>query len=340
MIAEDLRPAAASLLDEAGFSPAAQFTRIDGGGNNQVFRAESDGRLAALKVYFHHPQDQRDRLNAEYSYSRLLWDHGVRGVPQPLAADWTARLGLYEFVQGQKLLPAEVDAGALDSALTFFLAGNSADLRRDGQGLPAASEACFSTAAHLGTVRRRLARLDDATDAEARGFVRGQVQPFWQNLEAEVLAACGRLGLKPDDEIALDMRCISPSDFGFHNALREPSGALRFIDFEYAGWDDPAKLVGDFFNQVQVPVSPGFFEGFARRIAGQFPDPERNFARFEMLLPVYAVKWITIMLNDFLPVGEKRRGFAGDPAQVLARKQAQLAKAHQAFDRLAAAPAL
>ena len=82
MIAEDLRPAAQALLAEAGFAGSARFTHIDGGGNNQVYRAECDGRLAALKVYFHHPQDQRDRLNAEYSFSRLLWDHGVKGVPQ------------------------------------------------------------------------------------------------------------------------------------------------------------------------------------------------------------------------------------------------------------------
>lgn len=344
MIAEDLRPAAQALLAEAGFAGSARFTHIDGGGNNQVYRAECDGRLAALKVYFHHPQDQRDRLNAEYSFSRLLWDHGVKGVPEPLAADRGARLGLYEFVRGEKLTAAEVDAAAIDGALDFFVSGNGAGLRGDGQGLPVASEACFSIAAHLAAVRSCLARLDGLdgptpTDREAGGFVHDEVQPCWQTLEARVMAAAQRLGLAPEEEIAPAMRCISPSDFGFHNALREPSGALRFIDFEYAGWDDPAKLVGDFFNQVQVPVPQDFVDGFARRVAGCFPDPERNLARYEILLPVYSVKWIAIMLNDFLPVGEKRRSFAGNPSQALARKQAQLAKARQAFDRLAATPA-
>jgi hypothetical protein len=142
------------------------------------------------------------------------------------------------------------------------------------------------------------------------------------------------LGIAPDDEIGGDMRCLSPSDFGFHNALREPSGALRFVDFEYAGWDDPAKLVGDFFNQVQVPVPPALFGAFARRVAAQFADPERNLARYELLLPVYAMKWITIMLNDFLPEGGLRRSFAGDASQVVARKQGQIVKARQAFARL------
>src|SRR6185503_11886129 len=46
---------------------------------------------------------------------------------------------------------------------------------------------------------------------------------------------------------------LSPSDFGYHNAVLADDETVRFFDFEYAGWDDPAKLVCDFFNQVEVP---------------------------------------------------------------------------------------
>jgi hypothetical protein len=345
MIADNLRAPAEALMAQAGFAAPAKFVRIDGGGNNQVFCAESGDRRAALKVYFHHPKDQRDRLNAEYSFSSLLWNHGVALVPQPLGLDRQARLGLYEFVEGDKLTAQQVDSGAVDAALDFFTSANAPALRQEGQGLPLASEACFSLAAHLTTVRRRLARLDqlegsDPADRDAALFVRDSVQPAWQVLETDVLAGMARLGIAPDDEIGQDMRCLSPSDFGFHNALREPSGALRFVDFEYAGWDDPAKLVGDFFNQVQVPVSPALFGAFAGRVAAQFPDPESNLARFALLLPVYSMKWIAIMLNDFLPEGGMRRSFAGDAGQAAARKQNQLAKARQAFARLTDIPAL
>ena len=38
---------------------------------------------------------------------------------------------------------------------------------------------------------------------------------------------------------------LSPSDFGFHNTLLTNEG-LKFIDFEYFGWDDPVKLTCDF----------------------------------------------------------------------------------------------
>ena len=42
------------------------------------------------------------------------------------------------------------------------------------------------------------------------------------------------------------MQVFSPSDFGFHNTILEDDGDLKFLDFEYFGRDDPAKLMADF----------------------------------------------------------------------------------------------
>ena len=41
---------------------------------------------------------------------------------------------------------------------------------------------------------------------------------------------------------------MSPSDFGFHNVIKKDD-FLYFIDFEYAGLDDPVKLICDFYCQ-------------------------------------------------------------------------------------------
>ena len=64
-------------------------------------------------------------------------------------------------------------------------------------------------------------------------------------------------------------RALSPSDFGLHNALRTKDGQLRFIDFEYFGWDDPVKLVSDTAIQpgsslphsAGPPLDPSGFRG-------------------------------------------------------------------------------
>ena len=125
-------------------------------------------------------------------------------------------------------------------------------------------------------------------------------------------------------------RLLSPSDFGFHNAILEKNNTLRFIDFEYAGWDDPAKLVCDFFCQPEVPVPLTYFEAVTHFIAGKASNPPDLWSRIDLLFPVYHLKWCTIILNDFLPVGNARRRFARQP-NVTDRKIKQLEKVRYYF---------
>ena len=47
---------------------------------------------------------------------------------------------------------------------------------------------------------------------------------------------------------------LSPSDFGFHNSLFR-NNKLFFFDFEYAGWDDPIKLMCDFILNPDYKIS-------------------------------------------------------------------------------------
>ena len=58
-------------------------------------------------------------------------------------------------------------------------------------------------------------------------------------------------------------RSLSPSDFGFHNALLEADGRLTFVDFEYFGWDDPVKIVAD----VMLHPGMGLSADHGRRFA-------------------------------------------------------------------------
>ena len=117
---------------------------------------------------------------------------------------------------------------------------------------------------------------------------------------------------------------MSPSDFGYHNALRTKKG-LVFFDFEYAGWDDPAKVVGDFFSQVEIPAPLGALKRFANAVASIHGDPASILHRINLLCPLYRIKWCCIVLNEFLPMDADRRAFA--QGQANNRKQEQLGKA-------------
>jgi hypothetical protein len=118
--------------------------------------------------------------------------------------------------------------------------------------------------------------------------------------------------------------------------LRTPgaSDQLKFIDFEYSGWDDPAKTVCDFFCQPDVTVPMKFFDRVSRAFVEDSSDPEFHLRRIALLLPVYRVKWCCIMLNEFLPVGSRRRSFAKDPASQEQRRATQLQKVRRALDAI------
>ena len=76
-----------------------------------------------------------------------------------------------------------------------------------------------------------------------------------------------------------------------------------------------------------------FYARFADRFAAARPRAGLHRKRFDLLLPVYRVKWVCIMLNDFLPAGDKRRRFAAG-ADADARRATQLAKARSALQAL------
>ena len=331
-----LQPAALSRLLKlfSGESPHS-LEPLTGGANNRVHRARTvSGHDYIVKQYFTPASDTRDRYRSEHSFYTFAWETArVRCIPEPLAWNETDRLGAFALIEGTRLEQATADD--VTAALDFFAQLNAARTRTRVDALRPAAETCHTLTEHLATVQSRMDRLTgisgtDPIDAAARSFVSDTLFPAWQDaLHHPALLAA--LSDKHADSAPLP-RCVSPSDFGFHNTLRRADGSLVFFDFEYAGWDDPAKLVCDFFCQPAVPAPIDCYDNFVDRVAAALgcASSEVLAARCRLLLPIYQLKWCTIMLNEFLPAGNRRRRFAGT-ADIVARKTTQLAKAAAAL---------
>jgi hypothetical protein len=323
------------LVASAGFDHDVRLSQLPGGANNRVYRVCGNGVTGLVKSYFQHLTDRRDRLGAEFAFSSYAWDSGVRAVAQPLACDATHRLALYEFIEGRHLLQGEITERLVREAVHFYLAINRHRHSPRARTLPMASEACFRIGEHLSCVERRIRRLlgtDDlsAINRDAIGFVRHELLGMWSRVQKAIGRRARRFGLTLDAEIAPGDRCLSPSDFGFHNALVAPDERLRFIDFEYAGWDDPARMVCDIFCQPQIPVPTQYYGLIVDMVAGGAAEPWRCRQRVDILLPAYRLKWCCILLNDFLPDGGERRRFSGNDPEY--QKAEQLRKARQVLD--------
>jgi hypothetical protein len=160
--------------------------------------------------------------------------------------------------------------------------------------------------------------------------------PAWAVVKSQLMAGARAASLSIDEPIGADERCLSPSDFGFHNALMDDEGHLTFLDFEYAGLDDPAKLVSDFFCQPEVPVPLAYHAHFIDRMERRLALDAAAIARCRLLLNSYRVKWTCIILNDFVLLDSARRAFASEADRAI-RHAEQLAKADASMAEIEAA---
>jgi hypothetical protein len=180
--------------------------------------------------------------------------------------------------------------------------------------------------------RRRLDRLRQVEGEypDLRSFIERSLIPAAAAAIRRFELRYASLGWDPGAALAAARRALSPSDFGLHNALRGKDGQLRFIDFEYFGWDDPVKLVSD------TAIHPGsnFAEDSRRllveRLSREFEADDPAFAvRRDALYPLFGMIWCLIILNDYLPDSRSRRVFAIRRNELEARLAGQLDKARR-----------
>jgi len=330
MSLEAVTPGIAAALGVPQSRRAALHVQPGGsGGNSRIYVVTLDGRKLVAKQYFRHPSDERDRLQAEWAFLEYAARAGIPCVPRPVARDESSGIGIYEHIAGRNLGSADVSAARVQEAANFFLLLNRRENLKTSQALAPASEACFSIAEHLAMVDRRVGRLagipeSSEEDRAARGFV-ASLERRWREVREGVLAATRAAGRDPAAQV--EERCVSPSDFGFHNALLRETGELCFLDFEYAGWDDPAKMAGDFFAHPGVPVSREHFDGFVKTAMSFSRHAAALEARARLLEPIFRIKWCCIVLNEFVPEAAQRRRFATPGADPAASKRRQLDKA-------------
>lgn len=332
---EFIEPAAAALLARVGRNPQHfRMKALAAGGNNRVYRLYGNGEHLVLKCYWHDPSDQRERLRSEYAFLSHVWSLGLRCVPEPLACDPERHAALYEYVEGVRPTAADINEARVLEAASFFASLNVERSRAGAITLPSASEACFSVAEHLRMVDdrlERLARVKSASPADkAAALFVAELKCAWEDSKRAILANVAR----PDEPLPRHWRCLSPSDFGFHNTLLRCGGELCFLDFEYAGWDDPAKAFGDFFAHPGLAVSRTYADLFLAAAFAPFDRPDELIARARLLEPVFRAKWCCIILNEFVPDSARRRRFADPGADGDARKARQLEKARTLFESL------
>lgn len=297
-----------------------------GGRNSRIWHVRDGDRVFALKQYPPRTDDPRDRLATEVGALRLMERYRIEAVPRVVGVDKKLGYVLLSWIEGHAV--DRIGDGDIDAAVAFLEAIH--ELRATGWAAeqPAASEACLSGAEIERQIKARLARLKDlAREAELLDFIGNSFKilmvPTTQAARASVAAA----SLDFDRELPQEWRSLVPSDFGFHNSMRRSDGSLAFVDFEYFGWDDPVKLTADILlhpgQALSLRQHRRFRQAALRLYSGDPAFPER----LRAYLPLFGLRWVLILLNEFVPERWQRRVLAGESGNWAEIKARQLSRA-------------
>jgi thiamine kinase-like enzyme len=326
----------------------ASIERIGGGRNSQVYRVTYENcEQYAAKFYFRHGLDARNRLKVEFSSLQFLWENGIRYTPQPIIADMERGWAVYEYIEGEKISSSEITDSDIDYAVQFLARLRKLKTVSGSEYLPAASEACFSVRTIVDNIGQRLDRLSaveheavvssHATETQYRSlreFLTDHFVPSFDEITKWCKSALNQAEMPFESALPDESRSFSPSDFGFHNALRCSDGKIVFLDFEYFGWDDPAKIVSDFLLHPAMELNESLKRRFVIGILTCFEDDKYLKKRIEIVYPLFALKWCMIFLNEFVPEHLLRRGFASeDDMDINDLRARQLLKARQMLEK-------
>jgi hypothetical protein len=119
---------------------------------------------------------------------------------------------------------------------------------------------------------------------------------------------------------------LSPCDFHFQNMVF--NDRIYYIDFEYSGLDDPAKLYSIFYLQPEFNIDLDIFYKTVNKVLFfQNKDNEIK-KKIILLMPIIYLRWSLILLNEFLDKNYKNKNL---PIQIKSKyknKNIQLIKAN------------
>ena len=294
--------------------------RITGGNNNAIYRVEADGQVAACKLCV---ADERRRAAREYVTLHTLHGAGLDIAPEPLWLDESCEIVPYPAVAYRWLSGEPLDASVTDEQLAAVLASVQFMHTLEPERNPKLAD----TWLHWFDFCRYLPELDEfiyqygpwleTSDPEGRALVErlAQLRDNCKRLIAATRVNPGRA------HIALR---ICRADTNLANAIWSDEGRVRWVDWEYSGWGDPALELAEMRWHVAMLGLSQAQHDYLRR---SYERP-RGDAGFDERLAVWdrivTTRWCLIILRALWsahngPDRVRLSRMPADPAQLRAR---------------------
>jgi len=278
-----------------------QLHAKQGGGNSVVLCVEADGERWAIKSYPPYAPNQRDRLAAELMAYQFLNQHAVPAVPFVKTHCEKERWLVMSWIEGA--VPQNYSADDVTQAIQFISSVANLNALPSALSLPQAAEACVSLSILFNQITQRFQRLQAVAEEDSilKDFLEQDFYPVFKDFQQRASAGYAEKSIDPDAELPLHQRSLIPADFGFHNTIRDTAGQLYFFDFDYFGWDDPVKLLADILWHPKMQLSVLQKEQFIQGLSMVYQADPLFLSRFYYTWPLFGLRWVLILLNEFIP---------------------------------------
>lgn len=304
------------------------------GGNSRVYCVEAAGEKWAVKSYPPYAPGQRDRLSAECKIYQFLNQNQIASVPALKTYSEDERWLILEWIEGD--IPNTYSESDLLQAITFLRHIKALNMIKEANNLPLAAEACLSLTILLNQIKRRLQNLFalSAVESDLHDFLIHFFSPAFEYYQDYARTGYIANQIDPDCELSDTQRSLIPADFGFHNSMRSKTGKLYFFDFDYFGWDDPVKLLADIIWHPKMNLSTHQQHQFIHGFSAIYSHDHTFLLRFHYSKLLYGLRWVLILLNEFIPAFWQNRQHAGIAVNQAEAKQLQLKRAKELLLRI------
>ncbi len=300
-----------------------QLILCKSGRNSRVYQVICGNTAYALKSYPSSAGDLRDRFGTEVKALKYYQANNNPYTPRLLAVDEGRNIALLEWLEGAPVIAPTI--GDMDQAVDF-IARTHAAVHNGGEAFALAAEPCLSGADLYQHIVQRLQKLIVLPDL--KDYLERELVPLLE--QSRMYAESTSFNIP----VPRHKQTLIPADFGFHNAMKTADGRVRFIDFEYFGWDDPVRLAADFLLHPGTALDEINFNQFFSGMALTFGTDKDFENRLLHLLPLYGIRWALILLNEFIPERWQARIFAGEMASWQEIKAQQIKKSRIAADKV------
>ena len=275
------------------------ISKIKEGRNNKVYLCKEKNNKFIIKKFKNYFETKYDRYFTEKTFIEYLKKKKINNIPYIIGVNKKEKILYLKYISGKKIKRPKKNH--LNECLKFLKKINHKTTHKNFH-FQNASDACLCVGDHINACERRINKLrnkynykKDYESKKIYKFLKNKIIPEFKIIKSNIKYSFAKSQIKK--KLNDNQLILSPSDFGFHNIITK-NDKMYFIDFEYAGWDDPRKLVCDFILNPDYLISKKNKIFFLMNFDQVFKTKILNSNQFRVILKFHFLKWVCMIINQ------------------------------------------